>query len=120
MVSSYKISSGLTTGRIVITQDVNDSLRKLFNGAKTLGQNGIQETKADKPERTHDKDEQDGLKSRAKLSGFKSSFRPIAAVSADGAELDGEPMDEDLDGEAIDEDIDGEAMDEDLDGEAMS
>jgi len=57
-----------------------------------------------------------------KSSGFKSSFKPIAAVvtpkvpATRDTDLDGEAID-DLDGEAMD-DVDGEAMD-DLDGEEM-
>ncbi len=63
-----------------------------------------------------------------KSSGFKSSFKPIAAPSAEDDDLDGEAMNDDLDDEAMAEDLDGEvmadldgeAMDEDLDGEELS
>ena len=63
----------------------------------------------------------DEAEPKFKSSGFKSSFKPIAATSTSD-DVDGEPMvegNEDLDGEAVDEDVDGEAMDEDVDGEAM-
>jgi len=105
------------SSRIVFTQDVNDSLRELFSGTKTLETNGSKEVKTDKVVKIERVDAEEP-KPEFKASGFKSSFKPITALSADD-DLDGDAMDEGLDGEAMGENLDGEAMDKDLDGMEM-
>jgi U2-associated protein SR140 len=119
--------------RIVFNPEFNDKLRNLFEGI-----DDAESVRADVPQvDDKDRDRAEGkgeAKGRFKTSGFKSSFVPLASISAEksgavggvgkeAGDLDGEEMD--MDGEDLDgEDMDGEAMemeveDEDVDGEAM-
>lgn len=115
-------------------------MRDYFTGTRTPGQDAERaRQKAQEEKQAVEKTEEvDKPMVGFKSSGFKSSFKPIAAVPSaapiaaeedvdgeamgdldgEALDVDGEAMDEDLDGEVID-DVDGEAMDDDLDGEAM-
>ncbi|ORY26262.1 hypothetical protein BCR39DRAFT_541703 [Naematelia encephala] len=123
---------------IVFTSDVSDRMRNLFNGSQTL-----EPTPTPLEEGPSAPIEQPAIKAKPekgfKTSGFKSSFKPLAAVSApaapaeyvdgeplaatEAADVDGEPLAsgegaEDVDGEDMDMDLDGEPA-EDLDGEVL-
>ncbi|OCF31376.1 U2-associated protein SR140 [Kwoniella heveanensis BCC8398] len=110
---------------IVFNSESAEYLRGLLDGTQSLAPpvDPLAVAKAENESRAV-KLESNEDESRFKTSGFKSSFKPIAAASTaqqSGDDLDGEPIGGDIDGEAMDmdDDLDGEAM-EDLDGEEMS
>lgn len=117
------------TGRMAVSQDVQDLMRDYLSGARAPGQSikakPDQVASAEEAQVSRkDKGDDDAPMSGFKKSGFKSSFKPAvveAPVAVKAENLDGKTMDgeEDLDGEVMDEDLDGEAMDDDLDGEAF-
>lgn len=118
------------TGRMAVSQDVQDLLRDYLSGARTPGQaieDNPHAATMDEVATTgiSDREQDDAPMSGFKKSGFKSSFKPIAIVPAPvpvaDEDLDGEVMDggDDLDGEAMGDDLDGEATNGGLDGEAM-
>lgn len=128
--------------RIVYTQDVAGVFRARLEGKQTQLEQEETAREAQEAEEKTARTEVDQM-SGFKSSGFKSSFKPAAAVvepvavagdiegdidgeeidvEADGemmddVDVDGAPMD-DVDGEEM-EDVDGQALDDDLDGEAL-
>ncbi|WRT68937.1 uncharacterized protein IL334_005919 [Kwoniella shivajii] len=145
---SGKISADVFRGQVALVLDIwerwivfnsetAEYLRGLLDGTKSLvppkNARIIEEEKRrEEEERRAQEAKENEQKEKFKASGFKSSFKPIAAVPSaqvpvipvsETDDLDGEVI-EDLDGEAMemdqDEDLDGEQMaEEDLDGEAM-
>jgi U2-associated protein SR140 len=111
---------------IVFTPQVTEQMKAILNGASADGRTApttelVPTTEATKDTPTPSSSGLPSDKFKKAGSGFKASFKPIAAEAAPVAaatdeDLDGEAM-EDLDGQAMDE-LDGEAM-EDLDGEAI-